>query len=128
MIDLRWTFLVVSSGNPASRSKRSCAPKTLSLPVPGGFCCPVPCSSTCCIRSRYCRIAAGFGIQSRRSEILIDFTRVRLLQYPVRNRVHGFSFLAEKTVGRHCFAGRRLRRRAGPPRKEGDTVGKTLRR
>ena len=34
MIDLRCSFLVVSSGKPSRRSKRACAPKTESVPVP----------------------------------------------------------------------------------------------
>ena len=34
MIDLRWSFFVVSSGKLSRKSKRACAPKTESVPVP----------------------------------------------------------------------------------------------
>ena len=34
MIDLRWTFLVVSSGNPSARLNRIWYPNTLVVPVP----------------------------------------------------------------------------------------------
>ena len=37
MIDLRWSFLVVSRGNFSRRSKRACAPKTDSVPGPGAI-------------------------------------------------------------------------------------------
>src|SRR4051812_38639176 len=54
MMDLRWTFLVVSSGKPAARSNRICQPNTDSVPVPVRSLLRCPCSSTCRIRSRYC--------------------------------------------------------------------------
>ena len=34
MIDLRWSFFVVRSGKVSRKSKRACAPKTESVPVP----------------------------------------------------------------------------------------------
>ena len=49
---LQMHFLVVNSGKPAARSKRSCAPKMLSVPVPVRSVLRAPFSSTCFIRSR----------------------------------------------------------------------------
>src|SRR5437870_543294 len=54
-----WTFFVVSSGKPAVRSNRTCAPNTLNVPVPVRSALKRPCSCTWRRRSRYPRIACG---------------------------------------------------------------------
>src|SRR4051812_11866199 len=59
MMDLRWTFFVVTSGKPAPRSKRICQPKVDSVPVPVRSLFLCPCSSTWRIRSRYCFTLVG---------------------------------------------------------------------
>src|ERR1044071_532491 len=53
MIERRCSFFVVSSGKPAPRSKRSCRPKTLSVPVPVRSDLRAPWSRMCRTRSRY---------------------------------------------------------------------------
>src|SRR5574341_1276373 len=116
MMDLRCTFLVVSSGNPALRSKRSCAPKTESVPVPVRSFLRAPCSSTWRIRSRYWRIVTAS--RPGAPVLLFDFERVGLLQHPLRDRVHRVCFAAEKAVWAHRLAGLRLRWRAAGDRNE----------
>ena len=51
--DLRWTFLVMTSGKPAFSGKRICAPKTENVPVPVRSALGFPCSKTCRSKSRY---------------------------------------------------------------------------
>ena len=51
-IERRCSFLVVTSGNPVRKSKRSCAPKRLKVPTPVRSCLRVPSSNTRCNKSR----------------------------------------------------------------------------
>src|SRR6266478_6264442 len=55
-MDLTCSFLVVTRGNPCSRSKRIWWPKTESVPVPVRSRFSRPCLSTCSISSWYWRI------------------------------------------------------------------------
>src|SRR5687768_5814195 len=59
MMDFKWHFFVVISGKPSDKSKRIWYPNMESVPVPvrSDFLCP--CSSTCCMSSRYWRIEGG---------------------------------------------------------------------
>ncbi len=59
MIDLVCTFLVVTSGNPAARSKRIWWPNTERVPVPVRSALRWPWSRTCRMKSRYWRIGNG---------------------------------------------------------------------
>jgi hypothetical protein len=53
MMDLRCTFLVVTSGKPACKSKRIWWPNTERVPVPVRSVLTAPWSITWRIRSRY---------------------------------------------------------------------------
>src|SRR5579863_2846019 len=53
MMDLKWSFLVVSAGKPSASGKRACAPNTESVPVPVRSALDLPLSSTSRSRSRY---------------------------------------------------------------------------
>src|SRR5690349_18614314 len=61
MTDLRWTFLVVTSGNPSARSNRICQPKVLSVPVPVRSSLGRPWSRRWRISSKYCFIGPPSG-------------------------------------------------------------------
>src|SRR5262249_37147600 len=54
--DLKWIFLVVTSGKPPERSKRIWYPKTLVVPVPVRSLFGIPWSRTCRTNSSYCAI------------------------------------------------------------------------
>src|SRR6478672_2459708 len=56
MIDLRWSFFVVSNGKRSRKSKRACAPKTERVPVPVRSPRGAPFSKTSRRRSWYSRI------------------------------------------------------------------------
>ena len=56
MIDLRCSFLVVTSGKPSARSNRIWWPKMLRVPVPVRSLLATPSSRIRCMRSRYCRM------------------------------------------------------------------------
>src|SRR5262244_1776603 len=56
MIDLRWSFLVVTSGKPSARSKRIWWPNTDSVPVPVRSRFSTPLVRIRSIRSRYWRM------------------------------------------------------------------------
>src|SRR5208282_559677 len=60
MMDFTCSFLVVSSGNPALRSKRIWWPKIERVPIPVRSRFSTPSLSTRSIKSRYWRIGVGF--------------------------------------------------------------------
>src|SRR5436190_9252691 len=68
MIDLRCSFFVVSSGNLSLKSKRACAPKTESVPVPVRSSRRAPWSRTSRRRSWYWRmlVCLHSSLRSRR--------------------------------------------------------------
>src|SRR5207248_2156679 len=68
MIDLRCSFFVVRSGNLSRKSKRACAPKTESVPVPVRSSRRAPWSRTSRRRSWYWRMLVYLhsSLRSRR--------------------------------------------------------------
>src|SRR5262249_30159828 len=61
MIDFRWSFFVVSRGNPSSRANRIWCPNTDNVPVPVRSRFSTPRLRISSIKSRYWRIFSNIG-------------------------------------------------------------------
>lgn len=90
MMDFRWIFFVVRSGNPSARSNRIWYPNTDRVPVPVRSPRSMPLRIIWSSRSRYCFIVVGGLFDDKCRHFLADTGDVGVYFFAERVKMRNF--------------------------------------